>query len=78
MSNREYKIAEIKARYSRDEILDMLLDYKEKSWENSSHKDLLEEIVRHYEDGCLSYNELSDDDLAERLVDERRWWGEME
>jgi len=78
MSDRDYLITETKARYSRDEILDMLLDYKEKSWESSSHKDLVEEIVRLHEDGCLSYNKLSDDELAERLVDERRWWGEME
>lgn len=78
MSNREYKIAEIKARYSRDEILHMLLDYKAKSWENSTYEDLVEEIVRLHEDGCESYNELSDDDLAVCLIDQREWWGEME
>jgi len=78
MSNREYKIAEIKARYSRDEILEMLLDYKGQSWEGATHKELIEVIVNLHEDGCESYNTFSDDELAEALIDERKYLGVME
>ena len=78
MSNREYKIAEIKARYSRDEILDMLLDYKKRSWDTATHEEMLEAIVNLHLDGCDSYNKYSTDELAKCLVNERQWWGEME
>lgn len=74
----EYLITETKARYSRDEILDMLLDYKAKSWETATQEDLIEEIVNLHLDGCDSYNKYSTDELARCLVDERKWWGEME
>ena len=78
MSNREYKIAEIKARYNRDEILEMLLDYKGQSWESATHNELIEAIVRLHEDGCESYNEFSTDELVECLLDEREYLGVME
>lgn len=78
MSNREYKIAEIKARHSRDEILEKILHYIRKSWEDATHDDLVEEIVELNEYGCESYNKFSNDELAECLIDQRELWGDME
>lgn len=78
MSNREYKLAEIKARHSRDEILEMLLDYKAQSWEGATHHELIEAIVNLHEDGCEPYSKFSDDELARCLLDEREYLGVME
>ena len=78
MSNQEYKIAETKARYSRDEMIQMLLDYVRRSWEDAIHDDLVAEIVELHEYGCKPFNKYSNDELAEFLVDERKLWGDME
>lgn len=78
MSNLKYKIAETKARYSRDEMIEILLDYKRKSWEDAVHDDLVDEIVDSYKYGCEPYGKFSNDELAEWLIDERKLWGDME
>ena len=76
--NREYKIAEIKAKYTRENMLDKVLDYIEKDYDGYNVQDLLNEILALREHGCNPLNKYSDNDLAEELVDfmdryEREW-----
>lgn len=81
MSSQEYKIAEIKARYSREQLLDKLLDFKEYQLKGWDKQELVNEILELNVHGCRSYNEYSDDELVELVVEELDYenaWGEME
>jgi len=67
--NREYKIAEVKAKYTRENLLEEILDYIEKDYESYNSRDLLGEILYFREHGCDPLNKYSDAELAEELVD---------
>lgn len=81
MSNQEYKISEIKARYSREQIIDKILDFKEYQFNGWDKNELVAEILHLLQHGCRAYIEHTTDELVDLLVDDLDFenaWGEIE
>ena len=81
MSDNHYKIAEIKARYNREQIIDKILDFKEYQFNSWDKNELVAEILQLLQHGCRAYIEHTTDELVDLLVDDLDFenaWGEIE
>jgi len=81
MSDREYKISEIKARYPREMIIDKILDFKKYQFNGWDKSELVAEILQLLQHGCRAYIEYPTSELVDLLVEELDYenaWGEIE
>jgi len=67
--NREYKIAEVKAKYDRDDIIEKITEYMKRDYENDSHSDLVEQIIYLNMNGGEAISGYTDSELITTLVD---------
>lgn len=66
--NREYKIAEVKAKYDRDDIIEKITEYMKRDYENDSHSDLVDQIIYLNMNGGEAISGYTDSELIEELI----------
>ena len=66
--NREYKIAEVKAKYDRDDIIEKITEYMKRDYENDTHRDLVNQIIYLNMNGGEAISGYTDSELITTLV----------